>query len=104
MQKEGVEVPIGVKGLLKKQQQQQQQYQLLKHTQESDAERELKSRAVMLARTRRHLEVAVAALVSKIRDEELAVAKQCQEVMRRRHAGELIESDPVTEKTVRSAI
>ena len=83
-------------------QQQQQQYQLLKNTQESDAERELKSRAVMLARTRRHLvEVAVAALVSKIRDEELAVAKQCQEVMRRRHAGELIESDPVTEKTKR---
>ena len=84
MQQEGV--PIGVKGLLstsaaKKKKQQQHHHHGSFSTEESDAERELKSRAVMLARIRRHLEIAVAALVSKIRDEEFAVAKQCQEVM-----------------------
>ena len=54
----------------------------------------------MLARTRRHLEVAVAALVSRFETKNLQWQNNAR-VMRRRHAGELIESDPVTEKTKR---
>lgn len=88
---------------------------LLKHREETtsagasldDAEKTLNDRAVNLAQCRRHLEVAVASILGKIREEELSVAKKRQDIMRTRCATpdketKLNVSIPLSRKSVRA--